>query len=91
LTDTRLNEGFVFNENHTPMTPADAAVFNLASDMLIFPNVSASIISAGGHRGHIAHFAREKCGGRPAVAWAADMDHDHVVAALRSVAEGLAG
>jgi hypothetical protein len=83
--------GFVFHENHLSMTPNDAVVFNTAADMLVWPEISTAIINAGGHRGHIAHFAREKCAGRPAVAWAADQDHEIVVAALRSVAEGLVG
>lgn len=71
------------------MTPDDAAIFNTAADMLVFPDVSTAIIGAGGHRGHIAHFAREKCAGRPAVAWACDQDHDLVVAALRATGEAL--
>jgi hypothetical protein len=62
-----------------------------AAEMLVWPAVSTAITNAGGNTAHIAHFSREKCGCRPVVPWAADMDHDHVVAALRSVAEGLEG
>ena len=91
MTETRIGQytPFAPHPGHRQMTPDDAAVFLTAADMIVWPEVSTAIRSAGGDLANIYYFNREVCGGRPAVPWAEAQDHETVVAELRRVGEGL--
>ena len=84
-----MTGAFVFNPGHRKMTQTDGDVFNLAADMLVFPQVTKAIKDAGGDLANCYYFSREVAGGCPILPWAEKQDHETVVAMLRKVGEGL--
>jgi hypothetical protein len=80
---------FVPHKAHRAMTPDDAQVFALASEIYVHPNISKAIKDAGGDDGNIAHFSRTHACGRPIVPFASENDHETIVSLLKSTGEAL--
>lgn len=76
-------------EGHRRMTPEDAAIFETAAEMLIWPDVHSALNGAGGDLANHYYFSQQVCTNRPVNAWAGEQDHETVVAMLRKVGEGL--
>lgn len=53
-------------EGHRRMTPEDAAIFETAAEMLIWPDVHSALNGAGGDLANHYYFSQQVCTNRPA-------------------------